>query len=55
MALDVNLARTGTAGMGNAAEVVRKVSVHDFRAATEQQFFHLDYRLLRVSPGAVGI
>jgi hypothetical protein len=42
-------------GMGNAPEVVREVSVNDFRVATEQQLFHLDHRLLGVSPGAVGV
>jgi hypothetical protein len=41
--------------MGNASEVVREVGVHDFRVATKQQRFHLDHRLLGVSPGTVGI
>ena len=41
--------------MRNAPEVVREVGVHDFRATTEQQRFHLDHRLLGVTPGAVGI
>jgi len=41
--------------MGNAAEVVREVGVHDFRMASEQQFLHLDHRLLGVSPGAIGV
>ena len=40
-------------GMWNAPEVVREVGVHDFRVATEQQLFHLDHRLLGVSPGAI--
>jgi hypothetical protein len=39
--------------MGNASEVVREVSVNDFRVATEQQLFHLDHRLLGIAPGAV--
>src|SRR5262249_2636549 len=41
--------------MGDAPEVVREVGVNDFRVATEQQRFHLDHRLLGVSPGAVGV
>ena len=41
--------------MWNAPEVVREVGVHDFRVATEQQFFHLDHRLLGVSPGTVRV
>ena len=42
-------------GMGNAPEVVREVRVYDFRVAAKQQLFHLDHRLLGVSPGTVGI
>jgi hypothetical protein len=42
-------------GMGNASEVVREVGVHDFRVAAEQLRFHLDHRLLGISPGPVGI
>ena len=42
-------------GMGNAPEVVREVGVHHFRMAAKQQLFHLDHRLLGVSPGAVGV
>ncbi len=41
--------------MGDAPEVVREVGVHDVRVAAEQQLFHLDYRLLGVSPGAVSV
>src|SRR3977135_2976729 len=41
--------------MGNASEVVREVGVNDFRVAPKQQRFHLDHRLLSVSPGTVGI
>ena len=36
-------------------QVVRELGVHNFRMAAKQQFFHLDHRLLRVSPGTVGI
>ena len=39
--------------MGDAPEVVREVGVNHFRMASEQQRFHLDYRLLGVSPGTV--
>ena len=39
--------------MRNASEVVREVGVNDFRMASEQQRFHLDYRLLGISPGAL--
>ena len=42
-------------GMGNAPEVVREVSVYDFGVAAEQQLFHLDHRLLDVSPGTVSV
>src|SRR6516162_2271390 len=42
-------------GMGNAPEVVREVGVHHFPMATEQQLFHLDHRLLGVSPRSVGV
>ena len=41
--------------MGNAPEVVREVGVNDFRVAPKQLRFHLDHRLLGVSPGAVGV
>jgi hypothetical protein len=41
--------------MWNATEVVREVGVHDIRVATKQQLFHLDHRLLGVSPGTVGV
>jgi hypothetical protein len=41
--------------MGDASEVVREVSVNDFRMATEQQFFHLDHRLLGIAPGTVRV
>src|SRR6201982_3919223 len=41
--------------MWNAPEVVREVGVNDFRVATEQHLFHLDHRLLGISPGTVGI
>ena len=41
--------------MWNAPEVVREVGVNDFRVAAKQQFFHLDHRLLGVSPGTVGV
>jgi len=41
--------------MGNAPEVVREVGVNDFRMASEQQPFHLDHRLLGVSPGTVRV
>ena len=36
--------------MRNAPEVVREVGVNDFRVASEQQLFHLDHRLLGISP-----
>jgi hypothetical protein len=39
--------------MGEVPEVVREVGVNHFRMASEQQRFHLDYRLLGVSPGTV--
>ena len=39
--------------MGDAPEVVREVSVNDVRVAPEQQLFHLDHRLLSISPAAV--
>ena len=42
-------------GMGNAPEVVREVGVNDFRMAAKQQLFHLDHRLLGISPRAVGV
>jgi hypothetical protein len=42
-------------GMGDAPEVVREVGVNDFRAATEQQLFHLDHRLLGIAPGTVSV
>src|SRR6266498_3861698 len=41
--------------MGDAPEVVREVGVNDFRMASEQQPFHLDHRLLGVSPGTVRV
>src|SRR5271166_2412335 len=41
--------------MRNAPEVVREVGVNDFRVASEQQLFHLDDRLLGVSPGTVSV
>ena len=41
--------------MGNAAKVVREVGVHDFRVTTEQQFLHLDHRLLGIPPGTIGV
>ena len=41
--------------MGDAPEVVREVGVDDFRMASEQQPFHLDHRLLGVSPGSVRV
>jgi hypothetical protein len=44
-----------TVGMGDASEVVREVSVNDFRVATEQQLFHLDHRLLGIAPGTVRV
>ena len=36
--------------MGDAPEEVREVGVNDFRMASEQQPFHLNHRLLGVSP-----
>ena len=41
--------------MRNAPEVVREVGVYDFRVAAKQLRFHLDHRLLGISPGTVGI
>src|SRR5260370_27211976 len=41
--------------MRDAPEVVREVGVDDFRMASEQQPFHLDHRLLGVSPRTVRI
>src|SRR5215471_16635495 len=41
--------------MWNAPEVVRKVGVHDFRVTTEQLRFHLDPRLLGISPRTVRV
>src|SRR5260370_25310793 len=41
--------------MGDAPEVVREVGVNDFRMASEQQPFHLNHRLLGVSPGTVRV
>ena len=41
--------------MRNAPEVVREVGVNDFRVAAKQQCFHLDHRLLSISPRTVGI
>ena len=41
--------------MGDASEVVREVGVNDFRAAPEQQLFHLDHRLLGIAPGTVRV
>jgi hypothetical protein len=38
-------------GVWNASEVVREVGVTDFRMAAKQLRFHLDHRLLGVSPG----
>ena len=40
--------------MGDAPEEVREVGVNDFRMASEQQPFHLNHRLLGVSPGIPG-
>jgi len=42
-------------GMGDAPEVVREVGVNDFRMAAEQQFFHVDHRLLGVTPRTVSV
>src|SRR6516165_8231066 len=42
-------------GMRNAPEVVRKVGVHDFRMATEQQLLHLYSGLLGIAPSAIGV
>ena len=42
-------------GVGNASEVVREVGVYDFRVASKQQLFHLDHRLLGISPRTVGV
>src|ERR1700675_449479 len=41
--------------MGDAPEVVREVGVNDFRVAAKQLRFHLDHRLLGVSPGTVRV
>ena len=41
--------------MGDAPEVVREVGVNDFQVASEQPFFHLDHRLLGISPRPVGV
>ena len=41
--------------MRNAPEVVREVGVNDFRVAAKQQCFHLDHRLLSISPRTVCI
>jgi len=41
--------------MWDAPEVVREVSVNDFRVAAKQLRFHLDHRLLGISPRTVGI
>src|SRR6201987_5782218 len=41
--------------MRKAPEVVREVSVDDFRVTPEPQLLHLYDRLLGVSPGAVGV
>src|SRR5215469_7447678 len=41
--------------MRNASEVVREIGVYDVRVAAKQLRFHLDHRLLGISPGAVGI
>jgi hypothetical protein len=41
--------------MRNAPEVVREVSVHDFRMATEQQLLYLYSGLLGVAPSALGV
>ena len=41
--------------MRNAPELVREVSVHDFRMATKQQLLHLYNGLLGVAPSAVGV
>src|ERR1700751_6362410 len=41
--------------MWNAPEVGREVGVNDFRVAPKQLRFHLDHRLLGISPGTVGI
>src|SRR6201987_3986718 len=41
--------------MWDAPEVVREVGVDDFRGASEYQLFHLDHRLLGISPGTVGV
>ena len=42
-------------GVWNAAEVIRKVGVNDFRVASEQRLFHLDYRLLGIAARPVGV
>ena len=47
---DASRKRTHQFGVRNASEVVREVGVNDFRVASEQQFFHLDDRLLGISP-----
>ncbi len=39
--------------MRNAPEVVREVGIHDFRVTAVQLRFHLDHRLLGISPGTV--
>ena len=41
--------------MGNAAEVVGEVGVHDIGTAMEQLFFHLGHRLLGIAPSSIGI
>src|SRR5580658_2027378 len=41
--------------MWNAPEVVREVGVDDFPVALVQLLIHLDHRLLRVAPRAVGV
>ena len=48
---DASRERAHQFGVRNASEVVREVGVDDFRVASEQQFFHLDHRLLGISPG----
>src|SRR5215471_12204713 len=41
--------------MRNASEVVREVGIDDLRAAAKQLHFHLDHRLLGISPRTVCI
>ena len=41
--------------MRNAPEVVREVSVYNFRVTAKQQFFHFDHRLLGIAARTVGV